>query len=867
MRVGTPEVVGAAQAPVSPVEIFLSYSRENVDSVHRIAVRLKQEGVEPWFDRWSLTPGGDWQQELSAGLARCSACAVFIGRGHVGAWVRQEVAVALERAVKDRAFRVFPVLLPGRERFDPETLPPFLRTRTWVDFRRGIESASALQDLIHAVKGLPFGPDVAIEPREDVCPYLGLRTFDERDADLYFGREAEVQRILEKLKAARMLGVVGPSGSGKSSLVRAGVVAALRAGGLVGSDGWPVRVMRPGAHPVRALAAALVSLSGETGMRATVAALADDARTLENACVLALGSRDPERRLVLVVDQLEEVFTLCSDRRQRDALFANLLFASTVPGGKTIVLATLRADFYPRLAAFRELAQALGSHHMLVAPLDDVALRQVIEQPALHVGLRLEAGLRDSILADVDGQSGALPLLSHAMLETWRRRRGGVLTLEGYRAGGGVRGAIAERAESVYGELTSPQRTLARRVLLRLTEPGEGTEDTRRRASLGELGASQQERDAVEAVVGRLVDARLLTTGRDAETADAWVEVSHEALIRGWPRLRRWIDEDREGLRVHRRITESAQQWENERRPRSLLYRGSQLDRALELRRRRPDDLNDVERAFVAAGARRRSLARAATGSAAALGVAALVWLALPDVRAYVWKREALGQSPSVAFPAGPATLGGGGDYGHRDRRRLRLGAFEIDRHEVTNAQYRLCMRAGACSRPIETTGAERSYEEADPKAPVVFVTGLQSAEFCAWLGRRLPTDAEWERAARGADGRRWPRARRPRPADVNTEGSKGLAAVEDRRFAAGSTDEDLTHMVGNAAEWTGTPDKCPPNPYACATRWDGPKPATLILRGGGFIDPAMPLDGSDNDISDSGEKWNYVGFRCARSQ
>jgi formylglycine-generating enzyme required for sulfatase activity len=176
-------------------------------------------------------------------------------------------------------------------------------------------------------------------------------------------------------------------------------------------------------------------------------------------------------------------------------------------------------------------------------------------------------------------------------------------------------------------------------------------------------------------------------------------------------------------------------------------------------------------------------------------------------------------------------------------------------------------VRAGACTPPVATTGAERSYEQADPQAPVVFVTGLQAAEFCAWLGRRLPTDAEWERAARGSDGRRWPSGRRPRQADVNIEGSKGLAPVEDQRFSGGSTEHGLTHMVGNAAEWTGTPDNCPPNPYGCATRWEGPKPATLILRGGGFIDPAMPLDGSDSDISDSGEKWNSVGFRCARSQ
>jgi hypothetical protein len=214
---------------VQQFDVFLSHNSRDKPVVERLAEKLHRAGLAPWLDKWNLTPGGRWQEEIVDGLLASSACAVFVGPHGIGDWVREELAVALDRAAKDRAFRVFLVLLPGApEPFDATTLPPFLSTHTWVDLRRGVDAPRALQYLVNAVKGLPLGPETPLETRSDVCPYRGLHAFDEEHAEFFFGREADVQRLVEKLKTTRFLAVVGASGSGKSSLVRAGLIPALR---------------------------------------------------------------------------------------------------------------------------------------------------------------------------------------------------------------------------------------------------------------------------------------------------------------------------------------------------------------------------------------------------------------------------------------------------------------------------------------------------------------------------------------------------------------------------------------------------------------------------------------------------------------
>ena len=584
-------------------DVFLSHNGRDKPVVERIARRLRDGGIEPWLDIWHLTPGGRWQEELAAGLAASRACAVFIGSHDLGNWELQELGVALDRAAKERDFRLFPVLLPGlSEPFDPSALPPFLATRTWVDFREGWDEPRRFQGLVNAVRGVPLGPAQPAARADDRPPYRGLETFDEEHADVFFGREGDVQRLLEKLKASRFLAVLGPSGSGKSSLVRAGLVPALRRGAVPGSETWQICLLRPGARPLTALAAQLAHVVPGGAMQRTLDGLAADERTLHLAVALTLADTAPSARVVLVVDQLEEAFTLARDETERERFLANLVYAASVPDGQAVVVTTMRADFYPRLAAYPEAAQLTAAHQALVAPLDEEGLRQAIEEPARRVGLELEEGLVDTILEDVEHQSGALPLLEHALLELWRRRRGTMLTLEAYRETGGVGGALARRADGVFSSFTPEQQEVARRTFLRLTQPGEGTEDTRRRARLGELASTPADSEEVDAVVRALVDARMLTTGGGGG-GDQWVDVSHEALIRGWPRLRSWLDDDRAGLRVHRRLTEATEEWERLDRDAGTLFRGARLVEAVEWRRRNEDVLNPLERDFLDASA------------------------------------------------------------------------------------------------------------------------------------------------------------------------------------------------------------------------------------------------------------------------
>ena len=730
-----------------------------------------------------------------------------------------EMAVALDRATRDAGFRVFPVLLPGLDRFDPDTLPPFLRTRTWVDLRRGPDSTRALDDLARAVRGLPFGPHVG-EPLPGRCPYRGLQSFDEEHAELFYGRDRDVQRLVEQLKAGRFLAVVGPSGSGKSSLVRAGVIPALRAGALPGSERWSFIVLRPGAEPLTALAARLLDVAGEASMHSTVDALADEARTLHLCASRALAQADPLTRMVLVIDQFEEIFTLGDDEHARRAFLDNLVYASTVPGGRSVVVVTMRADLYGRLASYPTTAQLAAAHHSLVGPLDEDGLRDAIEQPARTVGLDLEPGLADVILEDFAHEPGGLPLLEHALLETWNCHRGGILTLADYRDSGGVSHALAERAEAAYAELPEPRRRLARRILLRLTRPGEEAEDTRRRASLEELVTDAAERPEVEAVVRELAGARLLTVGGDAADGTS-VDVAHEALIRGWPRLRSWIEDERRDLLVHRRLTDAARDWAAAGRDRSALLRGRRLDEALAWRTETREALNDAERSFLAASTRIRRVRRGVAVVAVALLLGAAVAAAVPQIREAGWQREARG--PMAPFAAGPAILGGSGEPDHRRGtdgrpRRVQPGPLRGHQRAVPALHPRRAVsRSGGAGERRAAVQAPRCAAAGRQRHGAAGGRVLPLARAAAADGGGVGTGGA--RNPREAAGRGATRARRrascaPRSAPASRDRSR---ASTIRRSGSGEAPGRIAHMVGNVREFTSTPLHCKPDPYRCA--------------------------------------------------
>jgi WD40 repeat protein/class 3 adenylate cyclase len=443
--------------------------------------------------------------------------------------------------------------------------------------------------------------DAAFRP-EVGTPYKGLESFQPQDAEFFFGREELIADLAGRLAASTFLAVVGPSGSGKSSVVRAGLVPAIWTGahGLAQQRDWKVVILTPGAHPLEELA---VRLATERGL-SPGSVLEDFRRDPHNLCLAVrqlLLDASPDAKVVLIIDQAEEIFTLCHDEEER-RLFVELLAHAAEENAQTMVILALRADFYGHCATYPSLAALVQDHQSLVGPMREGEIRRAIELPASKAGLTLEDGLVTRILDDVGSEPGSLPLLSHALLETWSKRQDHTMTVNAYLESGGVRGAIARTADAVYQQLEPEQQELARRIFMRLAEPGQGTEDTRRRASLTELLPGGDEQTAVEEVLDILARARLITVGLDL------VEVSHEALIREWPLLRRWLDEDREGLQLHRRLTDDASEWVRYERDPGMLYRGARLSAAQEWAEGREHFLSADERDFLdAARAERQS--------------------------------------------------------------------------------------------------------------------------------------------------------------------------------------------------------------------------------------------------------------------
>jgi WD40 repeat protein/DNA-binding SARP family transcriptional activator len=455
-----------------------------------------------------------------------------------------------------------------------------------------------------AGEGPPGQEETDERPAAVICPYKGLARYEADDAGFFFGRERLVAELVTRLVGAGLVGVVGPSGSGKSSLVRAGLLPALADGVLPGSDRWRQVLVRPGENPVVALGLALGAggplagalANGDQGTPTGDGGGAGDGpapgRGAANV-VLAAAAGAPGR-LVLVVDQFEEVFTTCHNEAERAAFLAALVEAAQATDGPVSVVVAVRADYYGHCAADPSLAGLLAANHVLVGPMAPDELRRAIQLPARRAGLRLEPGLAEAMIAEVAEEPGGLPLLSCALLESWQQRQGRTLTLAAYHQAGGVRGAVARLAERAWLGLAPDQQAVAHRILLRLAGPGEGAAVVRRRVPLEEFTTTQDQR--VLTVLEALADQRLVTKTKDA------VEVAHEALLREWPRLRGWLEEDVQGRALHRHLIGAAREWDQSGRDPGELYRGARLTAALDWARDHHADLNQLERGFLEAG-------------------------------------------------------------------------------------------------------------------------------------------------------------------------------------------------------------------------------------------------------------------------
>ncbi|ADO75630.1 TIR domain-containing protein [Stigmatella aurantiaca] len=571
-------------------DVFLNHNSQDKPLVEKLAHRLLEQGIRPWFDKWDLIPGEEWLPAVTRALQEQPCMAVCIGPSGWGPVQDSEMQNAQYRAMKDPKRRVIPVLLPGSE---PHSLTNLLENRTWVDLRKDEEEG--FHRLCAAIHGRAPGPGLPSSPE---CPYRGLQAFERAHARMFFGRAADADLLLGKLRhAQRLLLVVGPSGSGKSSLVLAGLLPAVVSGQLNGSHDWRVATLRPGARPCHALALTLGTIAPKANAPLDTTALQErrqrllsSPETLTDHADLALAHEPRSPRLLLVVDQLEELFSQCQDAAERTAFLDNLLRAGAVPDGRVHVIATLRSDFLGHCQQQRGLAEHLNSATFLLRPLTEPELHETVTRPALLSGLRFEPGLAEGLVADVRIQPGHLPLLQFALLQLWNERTGNVLTWEGYHRIGKLTGAIAHSAEQVFDGLTKPQQQAARRAFSKLIIAGDGTGDTRRRASRAELAEIGAE---VLGLLDRFITGRLLVA--DGES----IELAHEALVNGWERLRGWLDEDRELLLLRQDVTRATEAWLRSGRFPDELWRGSRLARARELKTSLKPLLTHEERAFL----------------------------------------------------------------------------------------------------------------------------------------------------------------------------------------------------------------------------------------------------------------------------
>ncbi len=869
-------------------DVFLSYHWRDHAQVEGLARRLHEEGLKVFLDRWYLTPGQSWPKALETTLAQCGAVAVCIGPGEMGPWQQREQYLALQRQVtaeqQGQPFPVIPVLLPGAE-------PPlgFLSQHTWVDFRARVDDPVRLTTLVRAVHGKPPGHDVqdtVSETRATICPYRGLLYFREEDAPFFFGRAEDIAKLVQAVEQYNLVAVVGASGSGKSSVVRAGLVPELRADS---EYVWEVITMVPTDRPVRALAAGLMPFlepdMTETKRLQEIAELTESLLptnpkhtpdvNLRDVVERILDKQPGTDRLLLIVDQWEELFTLCEDERIRRCFLDQVLEATAKR--KLTVVFTLRGDFFGRaITAYRPLSDRVQGAQVNLGPMKREELRLAIEEPARQVGLTFEAGLVDLLLEQAGDEPGHLPLLEFVLRQLWNDRRGGLLHHEAYQAMGQLEGAIAQKAQAVYEKASPEDQRRIQHIFLRLVRPGEGEADTRRRATFAELGKGLQP------LVKNLADERLLVTSQ-VGGAEETVEVSHEALIRQWGQLKNWVDDDRHFLAWQQRLGISIKEWERSNRSADLLLRGLPLTEAVGWLQNKPDAFSPAERQFVTASQNRKIKAGVLVAIVSILVLlligGPIVWLGKLGVTVpYAWSivqarlhLVEIREPDMVEIPGGEFQMGdmeGLGSPQEQPIRTVTIAPFHLGKHEVTFDEYDQFVELTASSYSPKYQNWGRG------RRPVIHVSWEDAKAYAAWLSQvtgkfyRLPSEAEWEYAARnGSNQETW--------AGTSEESELGNYAVYggDKTAEVGSKQPNefgLYDLSGNVYEWV---EDCWHENYQKApedgSAWreaNGGDCIQRVIRGGAwnYNDPEF-LRSSNRDRFTPDFRLSFLGFRLAQ--
>ena len=845
--------------PEEPVDLFLSYNRRDRTAVERLAKALQERGLRVFKDDWYLRPGEYWPTALERKLASSRAIAVAIGRYGLGAWQQREVVAALDRQHRDAkagnpAVPVIPVLLEQASEEQAGLI--FLLQNSWVeawDPRAADLVAGAVEGKAPAELYGEGRPD----PRSLVCPYRGLGVFREEDAAFYFGREPDLDRLLEAVDRHPLVAIVGPSGSGKSSLARAGLFPALRR-----REREPICQlvdMVPGRDPFLALARALLPLREPQRILDWSKGQIDDeadslkarlerdgAEHLRYVVEQILDEESGTARLFLLVDQWEELYThrptkaaAAAGYDERIRRFIGML-VEAVADEHFAALVTLRADFWADVLNDQKLTARLPDEAIVhLRTLERPALEAIIRKPAEKTGLGVPDALCEALLAACLGRPGDLPLLEFVLQQLWLEQQQvgtGALSLVSYRAMGGLEHAIVERADRVYAGLDKRERDAVPGVFTALVQVGDIRTDLRRRARLAELSPSGQ------SVARRFADERLLVTGRDWTSGEEVVEVAHEALLRNWPKLEDWIEARRSALVTVRQIQADSRNWLAHGK--RAAYQWPHL-RVAEVRTALAKlgaevVLSDDELAFLGPMellAIEQELARAETGHRRRAWLGERLY-ALGDDRAGVGIDE--NGTPVIDW-----CRVRGGTLVIEDETR-QIGDFAIARYTVTASQYQAFLDAEDGWREPKWWGSHLR-READGNTwpvgtvgnhPAINVSWFDALAFCRWLGGRsgamvtLPDEWQWQQAATGgAPDRVYPWGLDWHVHCANTIESRLSATTSVGVYPAGLSPVGALDLAGNVFEWClNTHDQ----PHDVASRPDDFRPR--VLRGGSWF-------------------------------
>lgn len=702
------------------------------------------------------------------------------------------------------------------------------------------------------------------------CPYPGMRSFTAGDARRFFGREDDIETLLDRLRYHSFLMIIGPSGSGKSSLVSAGLIPALQARQ---PGRWLVRNIRPGTTPAAALAEASQDLLDETAANPPPAGSGE--------------AHPPETpRPLLIIDPLEEVFSHPA-HEERNAAIACI--QRLRQSGACALVLLMRADFYGDLIN-SALWEVDAGQRFEVSPLRGKALRRAIETPATSVGVYLESSLVDQLVEDAAGEPGALPLMQETLALLWERRVRRLLPASAYQAlaagaRNGLTRAIAIMADAAYASLTPNQQIMARRIFLRLVQFGEGRADTRRQQPITELLAAEPDRPACRQVILRLAEQRMLTLTGEESGGDARVDLSHETLITAWPRFQEWIADYKKAEITRRRLQSRAVDWLQTGK------RGGLLDKVeLESAQRwqaSPDakviGTDETIQDFIAASRQANRANQRLRWLSPAITVAGVLLLFTIGWLVYdaVQRAKASALNPTVSIPGGTVTLGDiSGDLPRTaPTLAVALPPFSLESHEVSADQYCRCVQVLGCNSIAFLDAQDQEHNICDPtiaRFPVTNIRLSDANRFCTWLGGRLPTEMEWEWAARGEEERRFPTGDpTPVPGEVNLSNMKIKESTKEA-WPVDRIEKDVTPdyeprgalvgMAGNVREWTISWYVFYDQEGYRTTYWPTQLPGSnndVSTRGGSYLLPPISARSASRINTQTDAQHPDLGFRC----